>query len=137
MHRESLEIRTSGRGFNEITAPVAEIVRRAAIGSGLCHAFIRHTSASLVITENADPDVLVDLETVISGLAPDGDPRYRHTAEGADDMSAHVRNLLTQNSMTIPVESGRLDLGTWQGLFVWEHRARAHNRTVRVTVVSA
>lgn len=136
MHRATLEISTPGRGFTEITAQVDEIVSRAGIREGLCSVFILHTSASLVITENADPDVLADLETVIADLAPDGDPRYSHTAEGPDDMSAHLRCLLTQTSITIPVESGALRLGTWQGLFLWEHRARPHARKVVVSVVS-
>jgi len=135
MHRETLEISTPGRGFKEITRQVDDIVARAGIGEGLCNVFILHTSASLVVTENADPDVLVDLETVISDLAPDGDPRHRHTAEGPDDMSAHVRSLLTQTGVTIPVESSALRLGTWQGLFLWEHRTRPHARKVVVSIL--
>lgn len=136
MHTETLRISTDGRGFREITGEVDRVVGTAGARQGLCHLFIRHTSASLVVTENADPDVLVDLETVISGLAPDGDPRYRHTAEGPDDMSAHVRCMLTQTSLTVPVDEGRLALGTWQGVFVWEHRTRPHQRSVVVSVVS-
>lgn len=136
MHRATLEISTPGRGFTEITAQVDEIVSRAGIREGLCSVFILHTSASLVITENADPDVLADLETVIADLAPDGDSRYTHTAEGADDMSAHIRSILTRSDITIPVEAGALRLGTWQGLFLWEHRSRAHARKVVVSVVS-
>ena len=135
MHTETLRISTDGRGFREVTDEVNRVVEKAGARQGLCHLFIRHTSASLVVTENADPDVLVDLETVISGLAPDGDPRYRHTAEGPDDMSAHVRCLLTQTSLTVPVDGRRLALGTWQGVFVWEHRARPHERSVVVSVV--
>lgn len=136
MHRATLEISTPGRGFTEITAQVDEIVSRAGIREGLCSVFILHTSASLVITENADPDVLADLETVIADLAPDGDSRYTHTAEGPDDMSAHIRSILTRSDITIPVEAGALRLGTWQGLFLWEHRSRAHARKVVVSVVS-
>ena len=135
MHRETLEISSSGRGFIEITRAVDEIVARAGANDGLCNVFVLHTSASLLITENADPDVLADLETMISDFAPDGDPRYIHTAEGPDDMSAHVRCLLTQTSLSIPVESGALRLGTWQGLFLWEHRARPHMRKVVVSVL--
>ncbi|HMB39481.1 MAG TPA: secondary thiamine-phosphate synthase enzyme YjbQ [Wenzhouxiangellaceae bacterium] len=135
MHRETLEISTPGRGFKEITRQVDDIVARAGIREGLCNAFILHTSASLVITENADPDVLTDLETVISDLAPDGDPRYTHTAEGPDDMSAHIRSMLTRTSVSIPFESGRLRLGTWQGLFLWEHRTRPHARKVVVSIL--
>lgn len=136
MHRETLEIGTRGRGFQEITDQTGGVVARSRIRDGICNAFIAHTSASLLITENADPDVLVDLETVISGLAPDGDPRYTHTAEGPDDMSAHVRSVLTQTSVTIPVADGALQLGTWQGLFLWEHRARPHSRKIVVSVLS-
>ncbi|MFU8876671.1 MAG: secondary thiamine-phosphate synthase enzyme YjbQ [Wenzhouxiangellaceae bacterium] len=134
MHRETLNIRTAGRGFNEITREVAAVVQRSGVATGLCHLFIQHTSAALLITENADPDVLIDLETWISGLAPDGDSRYRHTAEGPDDMSAHVRALLTETALTLPVAENRPALGTWQGVFVWEHRSRPHDRRVTVTV---
>jgi len=134
MHRETLNIRTAGRGFNEITREVAAVVQRSGVRTGLCHLFIQHTSAALLITENADPDVLLDLETWISGLAPDGDPRFRHTAEGPDDMSAHVRALLTETALTLPVAENRPALGTWQGVFVWEHRSRPHDRRVTVTV---
>lgn len=136
MHRETLEFASHGRGFVEITRQVNAVVERSGIREGLCNAFVLHTSASLTITENADPDVLADLETVISGLAPDGDGRYSHKAEGPDDMSAHVRCLLTQTTITMPVDAGTLELGTWQGLFLWEHRARPHARTVVVSVFS-
>ncbi|MFO7763164.1 MAG: secondary thiamine-phosphate synthase enzyme YjbQ [Wenzhouxiangellaceae bacterium] len=136
MHRESLQIETGGRGFHEITGRTGEIVARSGIRDGMCNAFIRHTSASLVITENADPDVLRDLETVVSGLAPDGDRRYVHTAEGPDDMSAHLRSVLTQTSIIIPIADGALALGTWQGLFLWEHRTAPHTRKVVVSVFS-
>jgi len=136
MHRETLEVATRGRGFTEITGQVDKVVARSGFREGLCNVFILHTSASLVITENADPDVLADLETVISDLAPDGDSRYSHTAEGPDDMSAHVRCVLTQTSITIPVDAGALCLGTWQGLFLWEHRARPHARKIVVSLVS-
>lgn len=134
MYQARIHIETAGRGFMEITEQVAEQVRSSGIETGLCHLFIHHTSASLAITENADPDVLGDLETFMSGLVPDGDPRYVHTAEGPDDMPAHVRSLLTQTSLTVPVEGGRLALGTWQGIFLWEHRHRPHRRKVVVTV---
>lgn len=136
MHRETLVISTPGRGFTEITRQVDQAIARAGIDEGLCNVFVLHTSASLLITENADPDVLTDLETMISDLAPDGDARYTHTAEGPDDMSAHVRCLLTQTSISIPVESGAMKLGTWQGLFLWEHRARPHSRKVVASVLS-
>lgn len=134
MHCDRIERRTDGRGFEDLTAAVDAVVERSGVRDGLCHLFIRHTSASLLVTENADPDVLHDLETAYSRLAPDGDPAWRHRAEGPDDMSAHVRSALTCTSLTLPVRDGRLALGTWQGVFLWEHRARAHRRVVEVTV---
>jgi secondary thiamine-phosphate synthase enzyme len=136
MYRETLEVATRGRGFTDITGQVGKVVGRAGMSEGLCNVFILHTSASLVITENADPDVLADLEIIISDLAPDGDSRYNHTAEGPDDMSAHVRCLLTQTSITVPFDADALCLGTWQGLFLWEHRTRPHARKVVVSVLS-
>lgn len=136
MYREKLEVATRGRGYTEITGQVEQVVGRSGMSEGLCNVFILHTSASLVITENADADVLADLEVFISDLAPDGDSRYSHTAEGPDDMSAHVRCLLTQTSITVPVDAGALCLGTWQGLFLWEHRTRPHARKVVISVLS-
>jgi len=135
MHRETLKISSAGRSFIDITRKVGDIVARASADDGLCNVFVLHTSASLVITENADPNVLEDLEMVISDLAPDGDLRYTHTAEGPDDMSAHIRSILTQTSLSLPVVSGALQLGSWQGLFLWEHRARPHMRKVVVSVL--
>ena len=135
MDRETLTVETRGRGLVEITDRLRDFVVDSGVDQGLLHVFIRHTSASLLITENADPDVLHDLETIFADLAPDGDRRYRHTAEGPDDMSAHVRSALTQVSLTIPVADGAPELGTWQGVFVWEHRQRPHSRRVVVTVV--
>lgn len=134
MHRDVLTVETRGRALVDITGRVADVVRASGASTGLCHAFVLHTSASLLITENADPDVLRDLETIFSDLAPDGDPRYRHTAEGPDDMSAHVRSALTQTSLCLPIDGGRLQLGTWQGLFLWEHRSRPHRRRIAITV---
>ena len=102
--------------------------------TGLCHLFIRHTSASLILCENADPDVRRDLDTYMEKLVRDGDPMFRHRSEGPDDMSAHIRSVLTASSLTLPVRDGRCDLGTWQGVFLWEHRTHAHRREVVVTV---
>ena len=110
---------------------------RSAVRSGICHVFLRHTSASLLITENADPDVRRDLEAFISKLAPDGDPAYLHAMEGPDDMPAHIRSVLTASELTIPVRAGRLALGTWQGAYLWEHRLRPHRRRIDVTVIGA
>jgi secondary thiamine-phosphate synthase enzyme len=132
--QRELNVRTRGRGTVDITADVAAVVAAAGSGAALCHVFITHTSASLMLCENADPDVRHDLETFMGGLVPDGDPRFVHTAEGPDDMPAHVRSVLTQSDLTIPVVAGRLGLGTWQGIYVWEHRTSPHSRRIIVTV---
>lgn len=134
MFQVEIELQTRGRGSYEITEQVADAVQSAGVGTGLCHVFTTHTSASLMICENADPAVRRDLETFMRDLAPDGDPRFVHTAEGPDDMSAHVRSVLTHTSLTVPVRNGQLALGTWQGIYLWEHRLQAHRRRVLVTV---
>lgn len=134
MHRRELSVRTSGRGFFELTNDVAAIVSNSAVANGLCHVFVPHTSASLLAGENWDASVRRDLEAFMSRLAPDGDPRYEHEAEGPDDMPAHIRTMLTQSSVVVPVAGGALALGTWQGIFLWEHRIRPHDRRVIVTV---
>ena len=120
----------------DITDQVQKVVADAKVDVGLCNVFIHHTSASLIICENADPTVLADLERFFSRLCPDGDSLFRHTAEGPDDMPAHVRSVLTQSHLGIPVTDGRCALGTWQGIFLWEHRHAAHRRKVTVTVVA-
>jgi secondary thiamine-phosphate synthase enzyme len=132
-HQEVVEIRTGGRGFINVTAKVQEVVSRSGLGTALCTVFIQHTSASLVIQENADPNVLRDLGEWLSELAPESRP-WIHDDEGPDDMPAHARAAVTKTSETIPVSGGRLALGTWQGLYVWEHRARAHARKLVVHV---
>jgi secondary thiamine-phosphate synthase enzyme len=134
-YQSTLEFNTFGRGSRDITAAVADAVARSGIHCGLAHVFVQHTSCSLLITENADPDVRHDLETIIRRLAPDGDPAYRHVTEGPDDMSAHARTMLTSTSVTVPVGDGRLLLGTWQGIYLWEHRVAEHRRNVVVTVL--
>ena len=126
-----IDINTSGRGFANITRDV----QRELSGTGLCHLFLQHTSASLILSENASPEVPVDLETLISRIAPDGDPAYRHDDEGPDDMAAHFRTLVAGHDLTIPMQDGRLMLGTWQGIFLWEHRAHPHRRRVVITQV--
>lgn len=133
-YQETLSFRTSGRGTRNITRDVAAVVEQSAVDTGLCHIFVQHTSASLILCENADPDVRVDLETILGRLAPDGDPDYRHILEGPDDMSAHIRSILTNMDLTVPVGKGRLSLGVWQGIFLYEHRTHAHNRNVIITV---
>jgi len=134
LSQQQIQVDTRGRGTRELTSDVQSIVRQSGIKSGTCNVFIRHTSASLVICENADPAVLHDLETFMARLVPDGDPMFTHTAEGPDDMPAHVRSILTQSDLTMPVMDGRCALGTWQGIYLWEHRHRGHRRTVIVTV---
>ena len=123
------------RGLTEITPVVRGVVRAAGVREGLCTIFIRHTSASLVIQENADPSVCRDLEVFLSGLVPDGHPSFTHVDEGEDDMSAHVKAAVLKTSEQIPVADGELVLGTWQGLYVWEHRNRPHRRQVAVHVL--
>jgi secondary thiamine-phosphate synthase enzyme len=130
-----ITIATNGRGTYEVTDEVGRAVRESGVAMGLCHVFIAHTSASLMLCENADPDVRRDLETFMADLAPDGDPRFVHRAEGPDDMPAHVRSVLTHSELTIPIRGGRLALGTWQGIYVWEHRLQPHRRRVLVTVL--
>ena len=134
MIRHRLVVDTPGRGFTELTARLRELVADTAMGDGLCHCFIQHTSASLLVMENADPAVLRDVERFFGDLVPDGDQRYEHTAEGPDDMAAHVRSALTTTDLTLPVADGRLDLGTWQGVFLYEHRHAPHRRKVCVTL---
>ena len=136
-HQSILEFSTSGRGTRDITREVAAAVSASGLQCGLAHVFVQHTSCSLTLTENADPDVRRDLETIIARLAPDGDPAYRHDAEGPDDMSAHARSMLTDSALTIPVGAGRLLLGTWQGIYLWEHRTAPHRRRVVVTLLGA
>jgi secondary thiamine-phosphate synthase enzyme len=123
------------RGLVDVTDRVQGIVGAAGVSVGLCTVFLRHTSASLVIQENADPAVRADLEAFLSRLVPDGDPLYTHTAEGDDDMPAHVKTALTRTSEQVPIRGGQLLLGTWQAVYVWEHRSGRHRREVAVHVV--
>ena len=134
-HAESLSISTEGRGTYEITRQVARVVRDSGIANGLCTIFVHHTSASLIVCENAAPEVRQDLERFFARLIPDGYPDFRHTDEGPDDMPAHVRSILTQTSISLPVANSRCDLGTWQGLYLWEHRTSLHHRRVTVSIV--
>lgn len=129
-----LRVATRGQGLTEITRELQAIVADAAVDDGICTLFVQHTSASLVVQENADPDVQRDLQAFFRRLVPEGDPLWTHTAEGPDDMPAHVRAALTQTSLSIPVVGGRLALGTWQGVYLWEHRRRGSQRQVLVHV---
>jgi len=131
---ERLQIRTRGQGLYEVTDQVASIVYKSEIQAGLCTVFIRHTSASLTIQENADPSARTDLESWLNRLVPENDSLYTHTSEGADDMPAHIKAILTDVSLSIPVVEGSLALGTWQGIYVWEHRRSPHTREVVVHV---
>lgn len=134
-HRGELTVATTKRGTYDITRQVGDIVRASSARVGLATVFIHHTSASLIICENADPTVRADLERFATRLVPDGDPLFEHADEGADDMPAHVRTVLTQTSIGIPIVDGALDLGTWQGLYLWEHRTAPHRRKITVTIV--
>ena len=135
--QHSISIETRGRGTVDITGEIADCVRDAGITEGLCHVFVHHTSASLILCENADPDVRRDLEAFMARLVPDGDSLFRHVIEGPDDMSAHVRSVLTDSALSLPVIDGRCGLGTWQGIYLYEHRTAGHRRRVTVTVMGA
>ncbi|HET9663241.1 MAG TPA: secondary thiamine-phosphate synthase enzyme YjbQ [Burkholderiales bacterium] len=132
--QSTLAFRTRGRGTTNITADVAKAVAASGVRTGLCTVFVQHTTASLILCENADADVRRDLETLFARLAPDGDPAWLHDTEGPDDMASHARSILAGSSVTVPVSGGRLALGTWQGIYLWEHRQVAHERHVIVTV---
>jgi len=133
---KQLSVRTPGQGLHEVTQQVAALVRQAGVEQGLCTLFIRHTSASLLIQENADPTAKQDLERWLDRLVPEGDPFYRHDAEGPDDMPAHIKTALTATSLSIPVVHGKLGLGTWQGIYLWEHRRRGGERELLVHVAA-
>ena len=134
MSQGSVEIRTTPKSFLDITSQVQDFVTKSNIQNGVCHLFIKHTSASLVIQENYDPSVRKDFETIFSKLVPEDFP-YVHNMEGKDDMPAHIRSALTSTSEAVPVMNGKLSLGTWQGIYLWEHRDQSHNRTIVVTMV--
>ncbi len=136
VHRASFEVSTKGRGTYDVTREVRDAIARSGVEDGLCTVFLHHTSASLLLCENADPDVRADLERFFARLVPDGDRLFTHDAEGPDDMPAHVRTVLTTSSLSLPVAKRSLDLGTWQGVYVWEHRIAPHRRRVTVTIVS-
>lgn len=127
-------VQTSGRGTRLITSEIQEGVHRSGISRGICNLFLHHTSASLILCENADPEVRSDLERYMTGLVPDGDPMFAHNAEGPDDMPAHIRTILTSSEMSLPVVDSRCELGTWQGVYLWEHRTAGHRRKLTLTV---
>ncbi len=134
IEQEEIKISTQVIGTYDLSQQVQQAVRSSVISTGLCHVFIRHTSASLMICENADPAVMRDLETFMNRQVPDGDPMFTHIAEGPDDMPAHVRSVLTQTDLNVPVTEGQCSLGTWQGIYLWEHRLAPHNRKVILTI---
>ena len=133
-YQQVLQIKTTGKGLREITQEIRDVVYDSNITSGICNLFVRHTSASLIIQENADPDVQRDLEYFLGKLVPQTDLRYTHTVEGPDDMPSHIRSMLTNTSEQIPLYEGEMLLGTWQGIFLWEHRTLGHSRNVVVNI---
>jgi secondary thiamine-phosphate synthase enzyme len=132
--QERLTITTPGRGTTPVTDAVQTRVMHSGIRTGLCHLFLHHTSASLVLCENADPDVRTDLERYMARLVPDGDALFEHTAEGPDDMPAHIKSIMSGSELTLPVVGGQCDLGVWQGVYLWEHRTSGHRRNMTITV---
>ena len=134
VYQRSFQVSTRGRGSYPVSDAVQARVAESGIQTGICLVFVHHTSASLMLCENADPEVREDLERFMGRLVPDGDPMFRHVDEGSDDMPAHVRSILTSSSLSVPVSIGRCELGVWQGIYLWEHRRAAHRRRLSVTV---
>ena len=134
-YKTTLEVRTSGKGLYEISALIREQLREWRVGEGMCYLYIQHTSASLLITESWDPSARADLETFMEKLAPEGEHWYTHTLEGADDATSHIRSMLTDVSVTIPIDNGDISLGQWQGVYLFEHRTRPHQRRILMRVL--
>ena len=132
--QETLTFETRGRGTSNISREVTDAIQRAGINTGICQLFIHHTSASLILCENADPTVRSDLEHFMARLVPDGDPLFDHTQEGPDDMPAHIRSILTKMDLSFPIIDGRPGLGIWQGIYLWEHRTHPHRRRITLTL---
>ena len=135
LYQHKLRFSTNGRGTYNISHKIADCIASSGIQAGICHLFVQHTSASLILCENADHDVREDLETFMAKLVPDGDKMFKHQSEGPDDMPAHIRTTLTQSGLSIPVTNGKCDLGIWQGIFLWEHRTSHYKRNIAVTVI--
>lgn len=131
----TISVKTQPRSMENISSQVADFVAQSGKPTGVVHVFVQHTSCALIITENADPDVRCDLETLAQRWAPDGDRAYRHDTEGDDDMAAHARSVLTGTAVSVPFAHGRLLLGTWQGIYLWEHRSQSHTRSVVMTIL--
>ena len=132
--QQSIKVSTLGRGTSNITRQINDLIGQSGITKGLVNIFVQHTSASLILCENADPTVRSDLEYFMEKITPDGDPSYQHRDEGPDDMSAHVRTVLTDSSLSIPLNNSHCLLGTWQGIYLWEHRTHPHSRTLTITI---
>ena len=135
LNQQQLQFSTSGRGTYNITRQITEAIKKSDVKSGICHLFMQHTSASLILCENADRTVREDLDNYMAKLVKDGDSLYKHNDEGPDDMAAHIRTILTQSSLSIPIQNGKCNLGIWQGIFLWEHRTQAHRRNIVVTIM--
>ena len=135
LNQTKLRFSTTGRGTYNITEQITEAINKSNITAGICHIFIQHTSASLILCENVDKTVREDLETYMAKLVKDGDSMYKHIDEGSDDMAAHIRTILTQSSLSIPIHKGKCDLGMWQGVFLWEHRTHPHKRDIALTIL--
>jgi len=135
-YKETIEIQTRGKGLYDMTAQIEQAVRQWGVVEGICHLFVQHTSASLVASESYDPSARKDLEAFMDHLVPENQPYYRHTLEGSDDSPSHMRAMLTNTSLSIPIDAGRLNLGTWQGIYLFEHRLRPHRRRVLVRCLS-
>lgn len=133
-HQNQLSITTEGRGSIDITDKINDYVSQSKCQNGLCHIFVKHTSASIILCENYDPQVRKDLERFMDDIVPDGYAGFKHTAEGPDDMPAHIRTILTQSNLSVPIRDNQLDLGTWQGIYLWEHRLQGHRRQLTITI---
>lgn len=135
VHQQQLRFSTDGRGTYNISQQVSDVIQKSGIQTGICQIFIQHTSASLILCENADPTVRSDLDAFMKRLVPDGDSLFKHKDEGPDDMPAHIRTVLTESSLCIPVNEGKASLGIWQGIYLWEHRTSSFKRNISVTII--
>ena len=135
VHQQQLRFSTDGRGTYNISQQISDTIKNSGIKTGICQIFIQHTSASLILCENADPTVRTDLDAFMQRLVPDGDSLFKHKDEGPDDMPAHVRTVLTESSLSIPVNDGKASLGIWQGIYLWEHRTSSFKRNINVTII--
>jgi len=135
VHQQQLRFSTNGRGTYSISQQISDVIEKSNIQTGICQIFIQHTSASLILCENADPTVRTDLDAFMKRLVPDGDSLFKHKDEGPDDMPAHIRTVLTESSLSIPVQEGKASLGIWQGIYLWEHRTSSFKRNLSVTII--